>query len=119
MLSQNNNASDAEILLTTEQNDAVGWGRLYDKFAPIMYGVILRITEDKTISDAILIQAFVQLKNKRPFEGLKEQGVCLCLLKHTYTTTIDYLRIKKIEVKKNCSLSEILVPPKTYETQYH
>lgn len=119
MLSQHSNVSDAEILLKTVQNDAVGWGQLYDKFAPIMYGVILRITTDKTIADAILVDAFIQLKNQKTFEGMKMQGVCLWLLKHTYATTIDYLRIKKIAVKKNCSLSEILIPPKTYEKQYH
>ena len=59
MIIKKNVIDDAIIVMLLKQNISKGWEQLYDKYAPMMYGAILRIVDDKELADEILIRLFI------------------------------------------------------------
>ncbi len=54
--------SDNEIVSMIKVNSYLGWIYLYDKYANMMFGIILKITSDHETAKKILIKSFTQLK---------------------------------------------------------
>ena len=68
-----------------------GWELLYDKFAAILYGSILRHTDDLTLADNILINSFNQLQNKPEILAHAHHKLLIVLLHHTNKITQQHL----------------------------
>lgn len=84
--------SDSRILILIKENNLKGWEILYDKFAPVMYGVICTHTADKSLAEEILISLFIRLKYEQIL--LKENiALCASLLRYTYSNA-------RMELKK-------------------
>ena len=107
MSSNNHTVSNAEILLLIAQNNDSGWSHLYDKYAPIMYGVILKVTDNDNIANEILIRAFILLKQQNKFSAFTN-NLCVSLIKHTYDTAVHILKHRQIAVKDNYTLLQLL-----------
>ena len=75
----------------------LGWEFLYDKFAAILYGSILRCTDDSILADKILIDSFNQLQNKPEILANAHYRLLIVLLHHTNKITQHYLA-KKIKI---------------------
>lgn len=88
---QHATASDAEMLAMMQHNNALVWECLYDKYAAAMYGVTLRLTDDETLAEEILVQVFVRLKTSEILLE-SEKSLCLNLLQHTYLTAKEILK---------------------------
>ncbi len=58
----NNLISAEEIVLMVENNNSLGWEHLYDRYSPMMYGAILRLTGNEKLAEEILTESFLQLK---------------------------------------------------------
>jgi|GEM_PF-5031782 len=56
---------DCDILTLLDKKQMNGWEMLYDKYAAVLYGIILRNTSDVKLAEKMLIQLFVQLKNTK------------------------------------------------------
>ncbi|WP_462251181.1 RNA polymerase sigma factor [Ferruginibacter sp.] len=81
----NNVISAEEIISMIENNNSLGWQHLYDKYSPMMYGAILRLTSNEKLADKILIESFTQIKDNLFL--LKTPGsLYLQLLHHTFIT---------------------------------
>ena len=48
MHTQTKNISDQDIFAMIAENNQEGWGRLYDKYAPAMYGIICKLTGNRS-----------------------------------------------------------------------
>lgn len=72
--------SDADILMLIEQDNNKGWEYLYDKYAAMMYGAILRVTDNTVLADKILVRSFLNCKKNRFFAATKT-SLCLALLR--------------------------------------
>lgn len=97
----NNLISKEEILSMIESNNSLGWEYLYDKYSPMMYGAILRLTSNKKLADKILIESFTQLRENLFL--LKSSGpFYLQLLHHTFITTKNILK-NESKIQKNDS----------------
>ena len=70
-----------------------GWDQLYDKYAPVIYGSILKIIPDKEMTNQIFQECFISLKNTDILTHTKK-SLPLFLLQHTYRFTIYYLKMK-------------------------
>ena len=51
------------------QTDKSAWEYVYDKYAPIMYGIALDMAGDTIIATEILKEAFLELKKKNHFHA--------------------------------------------------
>ena len=75
--------TDNEILALLKEDMYDGWDYLYDKYAPVMYGTIMRAVRfDKEVADALMIQCFVQLQNIAWPEALQPSSLGLYLVRH-------------------------------------
>lgn len=76
--------ADTTILsLLQQENKHQGWTCLYDKYAGILYGAILRITTDKKAAQNILKESFTSLKETSLITQTS-QSFLVFLLHHTY-----------------------------------
>ena len=87
--------SDTIILNLIRENNLKGWELLYDKYAPIMYGVICTYTTDKVLAEEILIGLFIRLKDEQRLIKI-DVALCACLLRYTYTNTREHLKKRGI-----------------------
>ncbi len=78
------------------QNDKLAWEYLYDKYASMMYGIIINIAGDKTHADDILTDIFVELKTKEMLSRI-QSALCHTLIRFTYVLTVKYLKEKELK----------------------
>lgn len=78
------------------------WETLYDKYAPVMYGVISNLSKDTGLADEIFIKAFQQVIYNKIISR-STYGHCPALISYTYKFAIQQLLQHHIEPKKNTS----------------
>lgn len=77
--------SDSEIISLLSAGTYNGWEYLYDKYAPLMYGTIMRaVAFNKTMANELLIMSFVELKKKGLLATSSTQTLALYLVQHCY-----------------------------------
>lgn len=91
MASESNNISDKDILYMLAEKQPQAWEYLYDKYAPVMYGMIHNLAGEKPLAEKILIAAFVQLKKEWNFLKITN-ALCARLLRYTYDFAIRQLK---------------------------
>lgn len=93
----------ADLFLTVlpEHHNEIVWEQVYQKYAPLIYGIILNMTRDKRIAADIFKEAFYGLKRRRI---LSRTPIALCqaLLRHACKLTLKYLEIRG-RTAVNCS----------------
>lgn len=52
---------DAELLRATARGDEAAFASLYDKFSPILFGLLLRILHSRTEAEDVLQEVFLQV----------------------------------------------------------
>ena len=91
MLPSNKYQLDTELIPMFAQHDPSVWEHVYDNYAPLMYGTILKLTEDEAIAADLLEQAFLDLKRKNILSRISTT-ICHKILRHTYKLTINHLK---------------------------
>lgn len=91
MLPTNIHQLDAELMPMFAKNDPSVWEHVYDNYAPLMYGTILKLTEDEVIAAELLEQAFLDLKRKNILSRISNT-ICHKILSHTYKLTVNHLK---------------------------
>ncbi|MEO5675418.1 MAG: hypothetical protein ABIQ74_12305 [Chitinophagales bacterium] len=83
-----------------EADNVKSWETLYDRYAPVMYGVISNLSKDKGFADEIFIKAFQQVIYNKIISR-STQGHCPELISYTYKFAIQQLLQHQIEPKKS------------------
>ena len=96
---QKENLSDAEIIAMFNNNNHLAWEKLYDKYAALMFGAILRLADDIPTAEKILVQSFSTLNLKDHFPGTNKI-LSVFLLHHVHVTTSNYLESCFVSAKK-------------------
>jgi hypothetical protein len=90
MISYYGRVNSEKIVSPVEADKVKVWGAWYDQFAPLIYGVILKMTDNTTISETLLQKTFVLL-NKKTGTAVEQSVLCRSLLRNAYALTLDYL----------------------------
>lgn len=90
-----NQISDSTILSLIGGNIPSGWDQLYDKYAPVMYGVIQAHTGDRKVAEQIFMKLFIRLKQNEILLKINVT-LCVCILRYTYINTREELRRRGI-----------------------
>lgn len=83
--------SDLQIISLLAVNSILAWDQLYDKYAAPMYGLICKLTDDKLLAEEIFTTAFVELKEKKVLNNVKNK-LSIALLSYTFSYTTKHLR---------------------------
>ncbi len=106
--------SDAEIISQIVLKKAIGWTNLYNKYAAVMYGFILQLTDEIAVADEILLQSFLALKIDNSL--LKQnKTLCIGILVHTHTNALKILLKRALTPKTQLSLPELVKQFCTHE----
>ncbi len=70
------------------------WSQLYDRYAPMMYGVLLQMTASDRLAENILQQVFVALHQA----VMPQQLNAVLCLRHTYKVALQYLKTHSISI---------------------
>ena len=90
-----NSVADNSVISLLQTCNPFGWEQLYDKYAPVIYGSILKIITDKEMANQIFEECFISLK-KTDIISQTKKSLPLFLLQHTYSFTVNYLKNKGI-----------------------
>ncbi|MDZ4708119.1 MAG: hypothetical protein SH818_06910 [Saprospiraceae bacterium] len=84
---------DLFLSILPGHHNSIVWEQVYQKYAPLIYGIILNMTGDKRIASEIFKDAFVGLKRKKI---LSRNHITLCqtLLRHAHKLTLKYLQLR-------------------------
>jgi hypothetical protein len=74
------------------------WGHLYDEYAPMMYGIILKMADNEIIAEEIFENVFLEL-TERKILSPHHTPIRYCVLRHTYKLTFKYLKELGVTVK--------------------
>ncbi len=85
-----NQQPDTVIIAMLAQNNKEAWLHLYNKYASMLYGIILNMTGNETIAGDILTEVFIALKHKKLLMRVKD-ALCHSLVRHTHKLTLKYL----------------------------
>ena len=99
MLLYKNHQANTTFMPKIVQHNESGWSYIYDKYAPIMYGTILKMTGDEDIVEDILEEVFVELYTKKLLAP-DHTALCHSLLRHTFKSTIKHLEAKGKKVQQ-------------------
>jgi len=94
--------TDSNHYTYIEQRHLFQWNNLYDLYAPIMYGSILRLINNKKHAQNILLESFILLKESKLCSKLRKP-LSIELLCHTHKVAINYLKLKNLKLKKDPS----------------
>lgn len=67
------------------------WSHLYDEYAPMMYGTILKMADNETIAEEIFENVFLELKERKILSP-HHTPIRYCVLRHTHKLTLKYLK---------------------------
>ncbi len=74
------------------------WSHLYDEYAPMMYGIILKMADNERIAEEVFEKVFLELKERKILSP-HHTPIRFCVLRHTYKLTLKYLKEFGIAVK--------------------
>ena len=97
--------SDVEIMSMLREGKQSAWEYLYNKYAAMMYGAIMRFTDDEEMAEEILVESFVQLKTKSIL-STASGPLFLSVLYHTYLIAKRILKSKGIVPKHDIEVNE-------------
>ncbi len=90
MINQLQTKAAAEILDLIQLNSYDGWMKLYDTYAPMLYGALLQITGDEKTAEIILVEVFSSLK-ENPQLLMTDKPLYISLLHQASATAKNYL----------------------------
>jgi DNA-directed RNA polymerase specialized sigma24 family protein len=82
---------EKKLINMVQVNNPVEWRKLYDKYASAMYRLIYNLTKDKSLAEEILMDAFLDLKQKKILSKPK-CALYPIIMRHTYSFTTKHLR---------------------------
>jgi len=86
-----NQPSDIAIISMLTKNVDEAWVSIYDKYASMMYGIILNMTGNETLAGEILTDVFVKLRKGKLLSRVRA-ALCHTLVRHTHKLTFEYLK---------------------------
>ena len=91
----NDYKTDQQILLVIEKDDLQGWEWLYDKYSPVMFGLIQFFTINNEQAEEILLNTFLKITTDKPILFQKKPLIGI-ISNFTVTNTKLFLKSNKI-----------------------
>ncbi|MEO7309934.1 MAG: hypothetical protein ABIX01_06030 [Chitinophagaceae bacterium] len=79
-------------------NFAEFWDHLYDQYAPVVYGICLKLGGDEAVASEIFKKAFSGFSSLIECRN-SHLSITACLVRHTHKVAIEYLRVKDTKAR--------------------
>ncbi|MCY7421033.1 MAG: hypothetical protein LH478_04740 [Chitinophagaceae bacterium] len=84
---------DHELIALLQKIEKAAFEFLYDKYAPMLYGIICKLVEDNWLADEILKKSFVQIWHQ--LASIQHSRCKLFILMHNITRNIAMEELNK------------------------
>lgn len=81
-----------ETLMLLKQNNACAWEYFYDKYAPSLYGKLVRMTTSKPLATEILQQSFTTFRYLL-FSLEEDTNLFIALFRHTHEVALKRIKM--------------------------
>lgn len=103
---------ESEIIIMFQENNPFAWSHLYDKYASAMLGSIYKLTNDKILSEEILLKVFLELKQTQILSKI-QLALLPVILRFTHLYTLKHLKVigvspKHLKQTKESKLVDLL-----------
>ena len=99
------NEEDYNLLMRTIQRDQAAFARLYDKYSPLIYTIVVRMVQSTGEAEDLLQEIFMQIWNKASLFSESKGSVYTWIVTIARRKAIDRLRSKD-NVSRGASLDE-------------
>lgn len=96
--------SNYKLLLQLKNNDKNAFSFIYDKYSPLLYGLILRRVQNEKLAAEILKNAFIRIWNECKNIDCVKANLFTWLLSSTNKTALTDFKIN-LEIKLNKNLT--------------
>lgn len=86
---------ERQLLALLQQQDPVGFTRMYTRYAPVLYGVTLRMVHSPALAEDVLQEAFIKIWRKMDSYDPQRGRLFTWLLNVVRNTAIDALRSQR------------------------
>ena len=83
--------ADADFMTNAIKNDQNVWVALYDKYAPMIYGIAFNMTGDESAASRICTEIFLTVKQNELFPDTQD-SLSQLLIRRTHELTITHLK---------------------------
>ena len=90
-----------EIIDLLKRRDESGLSKLYDRYAPVLFGVIIRIVQDKGLGEEILQQTFLKIWNNIESFNPEKGSLYSWMAVIARRSALDEVRLKGFINRKN------------------
>ena len=95
--------SDIELFIKIEKYDPRAIEEVYQRYAPVLFPLIVRITNDPQVAEDILIDVFVSLWRKIDLFNFERGNTYTWLITLARNKSVRFLRQKHIENNEKMS----------------
>ena len=90
------NEDDVRLLVRIKEGDQAAFAQLYDRYAPLLYSMVLRIVRETTEAEDVLQEIFLTIWNKASSFDEAKGSVYTWIVTIARRKAIDRLRSKEI-----------------------
>lgn len=101
--------ADTQLVSLLIEGDEQAFARLYDNYSPLLYGVIVRIVEDRREAENLLQDCCVKIWQNAERYSAEKGKLVTWLINIARNTAIDYTRSKYFSQKKKNQTIDNLV----------
>jgi RNA polymerase sigma factor (sigma-70 family) len=98
--------SESELIELLQQRDGNAFEYLYDNYSSALYGVIIRMVEEKDVADDLLQDAFIKIWNNFTSYDSSKGRLFTWMINLTRNLTIDMLRSKSYRKQQKIHTNE-------------
>ncbi len=88
---------DVNLAVSVNQGNQQSFGKLYDKYAPALFGIISRIVNDKKLAEEILNAAFVNTWNQVATFNASKTSLFTWLISIARQTALDEIKSEQFK----------------------
>jgi RNA polymerase sigma-70 factor, ECF subfamily len=85
-------SSEADLIDRIKRRDPEGLAAAYDRYGPVAYSLLMRVTRDKTVAEDLLQELFMRLWNRSRDFDPERGSLGVWIVSIARNMAIDYLR---------------------------
>ena len=87
--------SEQTLVKLMRQGNQQAFGKLYDKYAPLLMGLIIRLVGDKKTAEDVLQQVFNKIWENKAVSDFSKERLFSKMIQIARTTTVEVIRLGK------------------------
>jgi RNA polymerase sigma-70 factor, ECF subfamily len=104
------NKEDQRLLAKLKKGEQDAFAALYDRYAPVLYGIIFKMTAEQDRAEEILKVVFININKELPEFNASNISLFTRMMQITRSTTLEEVKVQQIKpANKTARLNNFVV----------